>query len=57
MVVPVSLTKNNGLHVLVPVVFFDANSDSEVVACAESRGWADKDSVAGGVGDFLQPGW
>lgn len=51
------MTKNNGLHVLVPVVFFDANSDSEVVACADPLVWADKDSVAGGIGDFMQSGW
>src|SRR5699024_5304700 len=47
----------DGLHALVTVVFFDADSDSEVVACAEPRVWADEDVVSGGVGNFSESGW
>ena len=49
---PVAVVEDDGLHALVPVVFFDANSDSEVVACAESRVWANEDSVTGVVVDW-----
>src|SRR5699024_3257755 len=57
VVVPVAVAEDDGLHALVPVVFFDADSDSEVVACAESRVWADEDVVSGGVGKFSESGW
>ena len=57
VVVPVAVTEDDGLHSLVPVVFFDADSDSEVVACAEPRVWADEDVVSGGVGNFSESGW
>src|SRR5699024_9679271 len=57
VVVPVAVAEDDGLHALVPVVFLDADSDSEVVACAESRVWADEGVVFGGVGDLSESGW
>src|SRR5699024_2135875 len=57
VVVPVAVAEDDGLHALVPVVFFDADSDSEVVACVEPRVWANEDSVTGGVGNFSESGW
>ena len=57
VVVPVAVVEDGGLEVFGPVVFFDANSDSEVVACAELRVWANEGSVAGGVGYLVESWW
>ena len=44
VVVPVAVAEDGGLYVLVPVVFFNADSDSEAVG-VESRVFAHRGSL------------